>query len=579
MKRSRLKALLAAAPLAAVVLGSGLASGPVAAATAPTAARAAAGRDWSAARAVPGLNALARFSYAGTPGCGTAGNCATGGGYYQANGDAQAWVAAEVHGTWQAAREAPGVAALNKGGSATISAISCPSPGSCLAIGTAATASGGSVAFALSESAGKWERARSLTASPPAGAGWSADSLSCPTAGSCTAAITYSTASGRGQAYVMTRSRGSWGAPKPVPGLRALDKGGVVFINLSCAAPGSCAAGGSYSASTYATQAFVATETKGKWGNAIEVPGTAALNRGKQGSVNALSCGAAGECAAVGSYTNASHYSGAFVVAEVHGHWRTAKRVSGTTGLPSLAVVSCPATGACTAGGEDGKGAILVSEQGGTWGRARHLTGLLPGMTSVDSVDCWSAGNCAAAGFSHKGAPVNGGNTEVFVIDQANGTWGPTHVLAGTVHADRGGDMESAYLACAPGGGCAVSGQRLAFNSRYGTYHVPYLASETPPVKSATALSLSAAKVTYGKENAERIRVTVTAPGVTPAGRVTVAHGKSIVCVIKLRSGKGTCRLAARQLKPGNYKLTARYPGTPHLTASTSPARKLTVKR
>ncbi len=295
--------------------------------------------------------------------------------------------------------------------------------------------------------------------------------------------------------------------------------------------------------------------------------------------MNALSCGRPAKCAAVGTFTRAGQVQGAFIVAEANGRWRTAQRLSGTSGLALLISISCPASGDCLAGGEDGKGAILASGQGGSWSKARHLTGLLAGMTAVESVDCWSAGNCAAAGFSHKGAPVNGGDTEVFVIDQANGAWGPAHVLAGTVHADAGGDTESAYLACARGGGCAASGQRLTSSARYGTYQVPYLASETPPVATATALSLSAAKITYGKEQAERLRVAVTGPRVTPTGEVIVTDGKGTVCVIGLRAGKGTCTLTARQLRAGICTLTARYPGTPHLTASASPARKLTVAR
>jgi hypothetical protein len=58
------------------------------------------------------------------------------------------------------------------------------------------------------------------------------------------------------------------------------------------------------------------TETNGTWGTALEVPGTAALNKGKAGRVNSVSCGAPGNCAAGGFYTDAFHNQQAFVVNE-----------------------------------------------------------------------------------------------------------------------------------------------------------------------------------------------------------------------------------------------------------------------
>ena len=41
----------------------------------------------------------------------------------------------------------------------------------------------------------------------------------------------------------------------------------------------------------------------GSWGQAVEVPGLAALNTGGQANVNSVSCASAGNCAAGGYYT------------------------------------------------------------------------------------------------------------------------------------------------------------------------------------------------------------------------------------------------------------------------------------
>jgi hypothetical protein len=88
--------------------------------------------------------------------------------------------------------------------------------------------------------------------------------------------------------------------------------------SVSCGAAGDCTAGGYYTdgsgAGTDDSQAFVVSETNGVWRNAIEVPGTAALNLHGGGQVNSVSCVAAGACAAVGYYADAAHALQAFVV-------------------------------------------------------------------------------------------------------------------------------------------------------------------------------------------------------------------------------------------------------------------------
>jgi hypothetical protein len=76
-------------------------------------------------------------------------------------------------------------------------------------------------------------------------------------------------------------SAGTWGTAEELPGIAALNVGGNAPIEtLSCASAGNCSAGGYYADSADHEQAFVANETDGTWGNAEEVPGTAALNTG-----------------------------------------------------------------------------------------------------------------------------------------------------------------------------------------------------------------------------------------------------------------------------------------------------------
>jgi hypothetical protein len=68
--------------------------------------------------------------------CASAGNCAAGGQYRDSSKHFQAFVASEVNGTWRAAIEVPGTAALNGGGHAEVDSVSCGSAGNCSAGGS-----------------------------------------------------------------------------------------------------------------------------------------------------------------------------------------------------------------------------------------------------------------------------------------------------------------------------------------------------------------------------------------------------------------------------------------------------------
>jgi hypothetical protein len=75
-------------------------------------------------------------------------------------------------------------------------------------------------------------------------------------------------------------------------------------------------AGGFYSDGSGHAQALVASEVSGKWRAAIEVPGSATLNADGNAEVNAVSCAAAGTCVAGGFYADSSNNDQAFVVSQ-----------------------------------------------------------------------------------------------------------------------------------------------------------------------------------------------------------------------------------------------------------------------
>ena len=100
-------------------------------------------------------------------------------------------------------------------------------------------------------------------------------------------------------------SGGAWRTAEEVPGTTALNTGGDASTGpVSCAAAGNCAIAGSYTDAAGHGQAFVASQANGTWGLAQEVPGTAALNHFGAGKASSVSCGAVGNCAAGGYYTD-----------------------------------------------------------------------------------------------------------------------------------------------------------------------------------------------------------------------------------------------------------------------------------
>lgn len=302
------------------------------------------------------------------------------------------------------------------------------------------------------------------------------ESLSCPSSGNCAAGGLYTGAAGR-QAWVADETGGKWGQAIEVPGTAALNTGDEAEVNsVSCSSTGNCAAGGSYFDSSGHDQAFVADETGGVWGNAIEVPGTAALNAGGQALVISVSCapGAVAACALAGRYAVApgSPRSQPFVADETGGVWGNAIEVPGTGSLnhngPSEPiVVSCPGPGDCTTGGwyTDSSGnaqPFVARETSGTWRRAIELPGIAAlntgSFAGITGLSCTSAGNCSASGVY----TVTGTERQPFVASEKNGTWAPAIEMPGMAALNTGLFVDVVSLSCTSSGNCLTGGFYIA---------------------------------------------------------------------------------------------------------------------
>jgi hypothetical protein len=402
---------------------------------------------WGAAVQVPGVAALNLGGDARVQGvsCGSAGECAAVGYYRDGSGHDQVFVVSEKRGVWGSAVEVPGTAALDVGGYARFFGVSCGAVGDCAAGGFYTDGAGSQQAFLVREKTGVWGSAVEVPGTAALNAGGLAEviGVSCAAAGECAAGGFYTDGSGSHQAFVVSEKKGVWGSAVEVPGTAALNAGGLAGVSaVSCGAAGDCATGGFFFDGSHQSQAFVATEKKGVWGAAVELPGTAALNAGGNAEVNLVSCGAAGDCAAGGYYKDGSGQYPLFLASEKKGVWGAAAAIPGMAALnvgnnDELAALSCGAAGDCAAGGEyqDGAGdiqAFVANETKGAWRAAVELTGTaaLGGGAEVYALSCVAVGECAAGGGYTDGS-LHG---QAFVADLAVPCVVP-HVVGKTLSA------------------------------------------------------------------------------------------------------------------------------------------------
>ena len=228
--------------------------------------------------------------------------------------------------------------------------------------------------------------------------------MSCAAPGECAASGYYTDADGY-QGFVVTQTEGVWGNAEPVPGLKDLNVGNYVgALSVSCAAPGECAASGFYKdADGY--QGFVVTQTGGVWGDAEPVPGLKALNVGNDAWTEEVSCAAPGECAASGFYKEDNDKVQGFVVTQTGGVWGDAQPVPGLKDLNvgndvGAGSVSCAAPGECSATGtyKDAVGSTGVCGDANRWGVGCRRAGSWSGSSQRWQLCLRRAGVVCCAG-------------------------------------------------------------------------------------------------------------------------------------------------------------------------------------
>jgi len=369
---------------------------------------------WAPAAVLPGTAALNTGGGASVSSvsCASAGDCLAGGSYHDRARQVQSFLASEAGGRWLGAVQVPGTAVLNTGGDSSIVAVACPAAGGCSAVGSYLDSHHHEQAFAVGEQDGRWQAAVEIpgTAHLSSVGSVDVDSLSCPAAGDCTALGSYTDPDGGAGKFAVSSAHGRWGRVAPLPGLAAPNlKGYVALAPVSCGSPGNCSAGGGFQKVPGKFEAFVVTQARGRWRAPEVVRGNVGFGAEE---VTALSCAGPGDCSAAGTYSASSFRTLPFVVQETDGVWGAAEAVAGA--------------------------AALTSE----------------GVAIISSLSCAAPGSCSAAGSYEQ----RGGTTSAFVLSEADGRWGATEEAPGLTALNTGGNAVINSVSCWAPGQCAAGG-------------------------------------------------------------------------------------------------------------------------
>jgi len=483
--------------------------------------------------------------------CASAGNCSAVGWYRtKANGE-EGLLVSETDGRWTPGVEVVLPANAAKIQDVSLNSVSCASAGNCSAVGYYDDASG-SEALLVTETAGTWEAG--IEAALPATATVtdqyaSLNSVSCPSEGNCAAVGSYHDTSGAG-ALVVTESAGTWetGVEATLPANASTTEPDAGLTSVSCSSAGNCSAIGIYLDTSGNGPGLLLTETAGTWGTGVEavLPANGATTQQFVG-LTSVSCASAGNCSAVGTY-NTDVSDDGVLLTETAGTWSTGiKAVLPANGAPQdqidLNAVSCPSPASCAAVGAyvDHGGnirSLVVSRTAGKWSPGLEVA--LPAdaiktapnqLGGLNSVSCTSPGNCSAVGGYRS---RDRGGDGLFVTETA-GRWG-----SGVQAVLRQNALYGAYLtsvSCSSTRHCSAAG---GYQQEQG---VLFSSSSTPPclVPRLEGKTLTAAKrsIAVGQCSVGRIRH-ATSPRVEkgrvvsqrPKAGVTLGHGARVNFVV-----------------------------------------------
>jgi hypothetical protein len=345
--------------------------------------------------------------------CASAGYCTAVGNYVDNGYFQQGVMINERKGGWRA-----GIRALAPAGAAanpqvTLDSVSCAAAGYCTAVGSYVTPAGDSAALLLNENDWNWSAGQSVPLPPgvPSSSSSSLAAVSCTDVGDCTAVGWYIDANGAIQGLLLTETSGQLSAAvEAALPTAAAGQPNVMLSSVACSAPGTCAAVGEYDDSASNQQGLLLSQNDGSWSLAVQpqLPGNALITQAT--TLNSVTCTGAGDCTAVGEYTDSHESFQGLLLTESNGTWDAGVEAvlpANAAGNQNVALdsVSCVAYETCVVAGMyfgAHPTGLLLSETGGRW--ELPLSAYMPSGASgnpyanLDAVACAAGAYCVAAG-------------------------------------------------------------------------------------------------------------------------------------------------------------------------------------
>ncbi len=389
----------------------------------------------------PPANAVpSAYLYLNGVDCTSTGNCVAVGLFNDSTGSGQGMIFTETNGVWAQGVEAelPVNAVTTPGAQAAeLIAVTCTSPGNCVAVGNYIDTNDNSQGLIVNEIDGVWAKFTELN--PPANANDNPgvqfvflNDITCTSPNDCVVTGGYVDNNGNFQGLVASENHGVWeqgveitlpanAAPNPLAGPLNPAAGVVSMGSVLCFSHGNCIAGGQYTDTNQNSQPMITTETNGVWAPAIELslPANAATAEATQnGFLASLVCFGQGDCTLGGGYNDVNNNAQPMIINQINGVWTQAFELT----LPANAATApgtqsaylnglvCTSRGNCAAYSAyndlEGNGQpLVITETGGVWAQGVEPTLPANAITTpgdqnanINTLSCTSPGVCTAAG-------------------------------------------------------------------------------------------------------------------------------------------------------------------------------------
>jgi hypothetical protein len=350
---------------------------------------------------------------------------------------------------------------------ASLVAVACPDVSSCTAVGSYTDSADFLQGLLETGAETRWTPAKA-----PLPKGADSDSnltaVACPAATSCVALGDYDDSSGNTQGLLLTGSGAAWKAAKaPLPS-GAPSSQYVSLNSVACPSASSCTAVGSYS-SAKGQSGLILTRSGSSW-KAVSAPLPAHANPAPEASLTAVTCPSSSSCTAVGTYTDASGIQQGLLLTGSGKSWTAAQAPlprGATTNLVFLDAVACPAAFSCVVGGWYRDAAtsynqgLVLAESGRSW--TATLAPLPdPGSDNpnavLNAVACPAVSSCVAAGEYQD---VTGVHYQGLLLTGSGMSWTPTQPLL-PVGASQDSHVQISALACPAASSCFAAGSYYA---------------------------------------------------------------------------------------------------------------------